>query len=157
MACSQITQRHRALLDTLAALGRPAHTSELRAAGAHPQTIAEAVSFGLIERLGPACYALPGTVPDDVAPYVELALRYPRAVVTGPSAEALREMAFGHSCVREDRALDVLEATLPRACGIPNGNKPVLCGGKWVSFKLSRSMPPIQWFAIAGVQVPVPA
>lgn len=85
----------RVVMDLLQAAGRPMRLRELMEAGVHQQYVAALASEGLIERVARGCYR-PSLKTERSDPWEFLAaaaMRWPQAVVCGPTAAALHGIA----------------------------------------------------------------
>jgi hypothetical protein len=133
----------------LRAAGRPMRQKEFLAAGIHRQHLADAARIGLLERMARGCYRLPesgGAAPDERWGHLAAAaLRWPRAIVCGPTAAAW------HGLVGDDG--DLVWLAVERGHGRPKGN----VGGRglsireWLPSRRSRGVA-----AVVVDNVPVP-
>jgi hypothetical protein len=111
----RVTARHQALADLLAAASAPVRSGTIEASGISPQTIKEAVALGLADQVARGWYLLPNRVPDNLRAYLEVALRYPKAVFI------LQSAAWFNGLIADEAHAGIIYLALPRSQGIPGG------------------------------------
>ncbi len=120
-------------------------STELRKLGVNPFVITGSVQLGLIACTGRGIYALPSEQPA-LYPYAEVALRFPYAVISGPSAQWL---AGEINQEPEEITLKVPRSKQPR--------NPTFVGNRRIRFKLVMDTKmqalPVEKQTICGVEV----
>jgi hypothetical protein len=91
---------------------RPLRQKEFLAAGIHQQHLAELVRLGLLSRVSRGCYAKPG-LSDDWSILAAAAIRWPSAVICGPTAAAFYKL------IQDDGG--PIWMAVPRGRGRPRG------------------------------------
>lgn len=107
--------------------GRPLRQKEFLAAGIHRQHVADLATMGMLVRISRGCYRLPDAPSADGWEYVGgAALRWPEAVVCGPTAAAY------HGLIKDPPG--VVWLAVARGHGRPRGSVAgrALCVREWL-------------------------